>query len=257
MTATATYLYAITRPVAAEAVADLRGIDGTPVRVIEHGELAALVGTVDLADFGERALAEHLADLQWLARAAREHDEVVRAASRVTTTMPLRMATVCQDDDAVHARLESVRGAVLAVLPDLDDRDEWGVKMFAIAGTADPAVAEAAAAEPAAGGAAYLLQRRRQLTSRDEWLETASRAAFRAFGRLAEVAAASRQQAPQDRRLTGAAHPMVLNAAFLVSRRDEDAFRAAVADVAAEWPPGSVELTGPWPPYSFVPTDDR
>jgi len=252
VTATATYMYAITRPIAPEAVSDLRGIGGTPVRVIEHGELAALVGTVDLAEFGERPLAQHLADLEWLGRAAREHDEVVRAAARLTTTMPLRLATVCHDDDAVHARLDSVRGAVLTVLPELDGRDEWGVKIFAVADRTTPA--ETA---PAASGAAYLTQRRRQLTSRDEWIDTATRTAFRAFGRLAEFAAASRQQTPQDQRLSGAEHPMVLNAAFLVSRRDEDAFRAAVADLAAEWPPGGVVLTGPWPPYSFVPNDDR
>ena len=252
MTATATYMYAITRPIAPEAVSDLRGIGGTPVRVIAHGELAALVGTVYLAEFGERPLAQHLADLEWLGRTAREHDDVVRAAARIVTTMPLRLATVCADDAAVHARLDAVGGAVLAVLPDLDGRDEWGVKVFAIADATVPA--ETA---PAATGAAYLAQRRRQLTSRDESLETATRTAFRAFGRLAELAAASRQQAPQDRRLSGAEHPMVLNAAFLVSRRDEDAFRAAVADIAAEWPPGSVVLTGPWPPYSFVPSEDR
>jgi hypothetical protein len=207
---------------------------------------------VDLADFGERPLAQHLTDLEWLGRTAREHDDVVRAAARITTTMPLRLATVCHDDGAVRARLDSVSGAVLAVLPELDDRDEWGVKMFAVAEASVPVEAT-----PAASGAAYLAQRRRHLTSRDEWLDTATRTAFRAFGRLAELAAASRQQAPQDRRLTGAEHPMVLNAAFLVARRDEDAFRAAVADIAAEWPPGSVVLTGPWPPYSFVPTEDR
>jgi hypothetical protein len=249
----ATYLYAITRPVAPEAVADLRGIGGTPVRVIEHGELTALVGTVDLAEFAEQPLAENLADLAWLARAVREHDEVVRAASRITTTMPLRLATVCHDDHAVHDRLESIRANALAVLPELDDRDEWGLKMFAIA---DPTEA---ADEPkrAPSGAAYLAQRRRELVNRDGSIESATRAAYRVFARLAELAAASRQQPPQDRRLTGVEHPMVLNAAFLVSRRHVDAFRAAVADVAEQSPPGGVVLTGPWPPYSFVPGDDR
>ena len=253
MTSTATYLYAITRPVAAAAVAELRGIGGTPVRVIEHGELAGLVSTVDLADFGEQALAEHMADLGWLARAAREHDEVVRAASRITTTMPLRMATVCHDDDAVHSRLESVLDSAVRVLPELDGRDEWGVKMFAIAASSD------AQERPDAprSGADYLAQRRRELTRRDDSIESAARAAADVFARLAEVAAASRQHPPQDRRLSGVPHQMVLNAAFLVDRESEDAFRAVVAAVSAQGPPGGVVLTGPWPPYSFVPSDEQ
>jgi hypothetical protein len=253
VTATATYLYAITRPISAQAVAGLRGVGGTPVRVIEHGELAALVGTVHLADFGEQPLAEHLEDLDWLARAAREHDDVVRAAARITTTMPLRLATVCHDDAAVHGRLESVRDTALGVLPELDGRDEWGVKMFAIADSAD----SGETAQPAPSGAAYLAQRRQKLTHQGTLLESATRSAHQAFAKLAEVATSARQHPAQDHRLSGVPHPMVLNAAFLVFRQDEGAFRAAVADIDEQWPPGAVVLTGPWPPYSFVPSEQR
>jgi len=246
---TATYLYAITRPIPPKAVAGMRGVGGAEVRVIDHQEIACLVSTVDLSDFGEQALAAHLEDLNWLARTAREHDEVIRAAARITTTMPLRMATVCLDDAAAQARVETVAESAAAVLPELDDRDEWGVKMFAVGSSAD---AEQPPEEPATG-TAYLLQRRRQLERRDTELETAAGAADAAFARLAEVAVASRHHRPQDQRLSGVPHPMVLNAAFLVDRDAEGTFRAVVAELAAGRPPQALVLTGPWPPYSFVP----
>jgi len=51
---------------------------------------------------------------------------------------------------------------------------------------------------------------------------------------------------------------MVMNAAYLVRRGDE-----AVARTLARLAPSSVdegvefELTGPWPPYNFVPADEE
>lgn len=252
MRTTATYLYAITRPISSAEVSELRGVGGTAVRVIAHREIAGLVSTVELSDFAEQALAAHLEDLDWLARTAREHDEVVRAAARIATTMPLRMATVCLDDDAVHTRLETLSHSAVAVLSELDGCDEWGVKMFAIG---PPPSTEGTTAEPSTG-TAYLTQRRRQLAHRDSTRETAAHDAGAAFARLSKVAVASRQHRPQDQRLSGAEHPMVLNAAFLVTRQDEDAFRAVMTDLVEQSPPDAFALTGPWPPYSFVPSED-
>jgi hypothetical protein len=55
---------------------------------------------------------------------------------------------------------------------------------------------------------------------------------------------------PQDARLSGREQEMVLNATYLVDVAGEEEFRAALAGVAAEG--ATVELTGPWPPFSFA-----
>lgn len=249
MTATATYVYAITRPIEAAKLGDLSGVGGAAVRVLEHGAIAGVVSTVDLCEFGEDALADHLEDMAWLARTAREHDEVVRAASRITTTVPLRMATICHDDASVHVMLDTLDDATAKVLAELDGRDEWGVKLFALADAGDaPAVVE-----QASSGTAYLQQRRRALQRDEQAAQAAAHDADAVFAALADAAVASRLHRPQDQRLSGNPHPMVLNAAFLVDRRDEQAFRAVVATLADERPAGALVLTGPWPPYSFVP----
>jgi len=45
---------------------------------------------------------------------------------------------------------------------------------------------------------------------------------------------------------------MVLNAAYLVADERADEFAAAVADLAAQHRSVQLNLTGPWPAYSFV-----
>jgi len=48
---------------------------------------------------------------------------------------------------------------------------------------------------------------------------------------------------------------MILNAAFLVTSEEGEAFRAEVARLAELHPDVTVEVEGPWPPYSFATLD--
>lgn len=248
MTTKATYMYAITRPVLPGELNGLRGVSGAPVRMIEDGDVACLVSTVDLAEFGEEALPNNLEDLRWLERTARQHDEVVQAGARITTTMPLRLATICTDDNSAQERLHRFGGRALAVLADLDGREEWGVKVLASPDRSAPGVPVG----DDVSGTAYLHRRRQQLARSDNAAVAASRDADAVYSRLAEHAVAGRRHRPQDRRLTGAAQPMVLNAAFLVERTRVGQFRSVVAELMSERPPESITLTGPWAPYSFA-----
>src|SRR5262249_2577464 len=45
---------------------------------------------------------------------------------------------------------------------------------------------------------------------------------------------------------------MVLNASYLLDDQRADDFAAAVAALAEQHPGVRLELTGPWPPYSFA-----
>jgi hypothetical protein len=251
MTATATYLYALTRPLCDAELPAVRGVCGAPVRQLVEDQLACLVSTVELATFGEQALQANLEDLGWLQRVAVEHDAVVNAAAARTTTAPLRLATVCADDDAVRARLRRLSARAITLLTRLDGRDEWGVKLLGAA----PRPAAAAAAG-GVSGSAYLQRRRAALDERERAAAAALRQADAVFDELLMRAVAGERHRPQDRRLSGLDRPMLLNAAFLVDRTARADFRCRVDDIARSLPPGSLVLTGPWPPYSFVALDE-
>ena len=106
-TGTGRYLYAITRGVTNDDVAAAAvGLGGSDVDVVDHRGLQAVVSTVRLEEFGEEGLRRNLEDLAWLETVARGHDAVVQAVAAHGPTAPLRLATICLDDDGVRARLD-------------------------------------------------------------------------------------------------------------------------------------------------------
>lgn len=252
MSEDATYLYALARPIPAAALAGLRGIGGAEVRVLAEGEIACVVSTVELAEFGEQALRENLERLDWLERVAREHDEVVRAVYALGPTLPVRLATVYHDDASTLRHADELRAEAVPALAKIEGREEWGVKVFHVR----PAVTTAAT-ERARSGADYMRRRRAELQQDADDAARAAADATSVLDRLAGLSVEIRRHRPQDPRLSGSSHPMLLNAACLVDRARVPEFRAVVDELAAERPAGSVVLTGPWPPYSFTGIQDN
>lgn len=248
------WLYAVVRDGSAARIG-ATGVDGEQVREVPGGGVSALVGDVDAARFAPRALERDMEQLDWLAAVARAHDSVVREAAAHGPVVPARLATLFRDDDAVRAMLSEQHAEFAAALDALAGQAEWGVKAYV-----DPDAWAAAAAgpdssdEPAAAGkgSAYLMRRRAQLTARRTAEEDAARWAEAAHARLRGVCTATRVHRPQDPRLSGREDAMALNASYLVDQEHVDELRALVAELAETSWGVDIQLTGPWPPYSFT-----
>ncbi|MER5701183.1 GvpL/GvpF family gas vesicle protein [Micromonospora sp. NPDC002296] len=248
------WLHGVAREADPATLAAVTGMDGGPLRAVPAAGLVAVVSTAPPAEYGEEALRRNLEDLTWLERAARAHHEVVAALSRAGAVVPTRLATVYRDERGVARLLAERRAELAATLDRLTGRAEWGVKGYAVPG----ATARAAAgggATPEGAGAAYLRRRRSELTARDEGQRAAAEAAAAVHDALAGYAVAARRHAPQDRRLSGAPTAMVLNGAYLVDVPTLGGFTGLVAALAGRHPEVRLELTGPWPAYSFA--EDR
>jgi hypothetical protein len=74
--------------------------------------------------------------------------------------------------------------------------------------------------------------------------------------RLAAAAEEARANPPQPPELSGRTDEMLLNGAYLV-RRDDGRLTDAVDELQSLYGPRGVtyEVTGPWPPYNFVPPE--
>jgi hypothetical protein len=267
------------------------------VRTATSCGLTVLVSDVSLAEYGEAALREHLADPDWLDEVAREHHYVIDAAARLFPLLPVRLATVYSGDAAVAAALAERGGQLRDVLRRVGGRVEWGVKAYPAANeperpgedaaedaAEDPASAERAPARSGAGaragedggagqgnrpadegngprteggvGLAYLRRRRAQLTAARESKTAAATGARALHTELTAKATDTRLHPPQPVQLGGVRMPMLLNAAYLLDASAGVTFTAAVAGLATAHPELRVELTGPWPPYSFAGEDD-
>lgn len=251
--ALATWLYAVTAAHGeSSAPPGLTGVADEPVRLVENAGLAAVVGSVPLADFGEEPLRAHLEDLPWLERAARAHHRVIGRAAGYGQVIPLRFATIYHDDDRVAAMLQERREDLTATLARVAGRTEWGVKAYVDPRAFLPDPADEGSSGGDSPGTAYLLRRRARRDDEETAHLRATERAEEVHTTLAALAAASAAHPPQDTRLAAYEGWMVLNNSYLVPDDRTEEFTAAVTGLGERYPGVDLELSGPWPPYSFT-----
>ena len=248
------WLYAITSSdQAADVIDGLSGIAGEPVRLVTDDGLSAVVGTVPLSEFGEEPLRRHLEDLDWLAAKARAHDAVISAIAGCGAVVPVTMATVYLDDDRVRAVLAARHREFLAALNRVAGRDEIGVKAYADPSTlASRGEQSQQKSGERPSGTAYLMKRKRQLSSQEQAYRVAAAEAERLHAALLKHAVDGKRKPASDPSLSGRNSWTVLNGTYLVARSEVDDFREAVATLQETTTGIELEITGPWPPYSFT-----
>jgi Gas vesicle synthesis protein GvpL/GvpF len=236
---------------AEERVSGLRGVADEPVYTVAANGLAAVVGAVSLDEFGQDALRRNLEDLDWVAQKARAHDAVITSVARSGSVIPVRMATVYLDDARVRELLTSRRGDFVATLKRLSGRAEVGVKVYA-----DPRRLTTPDKQQADGtaraGTAYLLRRRQELASREEAYRAAAVEAERIHTTLMRYAVDGKRKPPPDRSLSGRDEMTVLNGTYLIDSDAVGLFRESAAALVNSTEKLTLEVTGPWPPYSFA-----
>lgn len=265
-----TYVYCVMGSETGRSLEGLPGVDaGFGIRAIRHAGMTALASAVPLTEFGAEPLKRNLNDLAWIERTARAHQRVLDRALREATIVPLRLCTVFDDDASVAAMLEREHDVLAGALARLAGRQEWAVKLIADPqGTRDAGrrraeqePATAPAGEASQSGRAYVDRLRRDRAARSD-AQRLTRAAAREIHRgLAAQAVAVRVLPKPSRELSDDGGELVLNGAYLVDAEHLVEFRAAATDLANRHRASGVrlEITGPWPPYSFVAeaTDER
>ena len=241
MSSGAVYVYGITAAADAASMSHT-GVEGSPVRAIEEGELAALV-----SDVAGGALAA--------AREVRAHWRVLEAASAQATILPVRFGTVMDDDAAVREQLLTASAPRLeALLKELTGRVQVGVKgnyqqdeLLRGVVAASPTVAALRKKIDGLPEQATYYERIRlgELVAAEVERRRDEDAA-RARARLEPLAVATRAE--------GAGAPdAAFNLAFLVERERLDKFTAAVNDVIEQLGDSiDVRYVGPLAPYSFA-----
>ena len=237
------YLYGVVT--AGDAPPQATAVDARQqVVALAEGAVAGLASRVSLAEFDEAALPQRLSDASWLEEKIRAHEQVLEAALADGPVVPCRFCTVYRDEHELRRFLAERADVLASTLERLDGRVELGVKAFAAAAPRG----EAAAAE---SGRAYLEARRREQEAREELARTRAGLAHELHARLLAAADDGVVLSLQSRELSGRDAEMVFNGSYLVADRAH-----FEQELAAAAPEGfELELTGPWPPYNFVPEE--
>ena len=258
---TAHYLYCLT-PGVCGIPASAVGVDGKPgVMAGACGEIGAVFSQAELEEFCGEAADAHLQDLAWLGPRVCRHEAVIEEINNRVPVLPARFATLFTSWDSLQRFVVEHRDAVIGFFTRLGGQREWAVKGLLDRGLAlegpgsagRPAVdARAPAASP---GARYFDEKRIKAQWERDFNLRLREFCRRAAAALAEHAGSFRERkvpAPVEA-ATGA--EAVLNWAFLVSPPALDEFRECLArfNQGEAFPGLTLTLTGPWPPYSFVP----
>ncbi|RKN40913.1 GvpL/GvpF family gas vesicle protein [Streptomyces hoynatensis] len=259
--ATAVYVFAVCRGLAAPALAGLPGHrDGGALRLLAAGSLAAVAQEVPAREHDEEALRRRLAEPAELEGYARAHHEVVAAVAAATTAVPLPLATLYLSEERARQAVAGNAARFHRVLDRLTGRAEWGLKLYAL--PREPAAAAGAAPVPEAGapqdppasGRAYLERLRGRQRDREARREAAWLAAERVDAAVGELAVAARRLRCHGQE-AGGPERQVLNATYLVDAGRARELAALVARLRRDPALAAhvrLELTGPWAPYSFA-----
>ncbi|MFF0274406.1 GvpL/GvpF family gas vesicle protein [Streptomyces sp. NPDC004330] len=266
--ASLTYVYAVVPDTGRvrTAVEDVRGVSDRavsllvaeqPAEVAEAAEsphrVAFVISRVAADEFDERTLKARFEDMEWLEDIARAHHEVVQTLSHAGTVLPLRLATLYQDERRAREALAAQHALFAERIALLRDRSEWGVKLYIGSQEAseDRAADRTRDADTRSPGKAYLRHRRAQHHAREDHYRNAQEAAQR-IDALVSRFGTHRVRHPAQRGALAGPEENVLNDAYLVPDDLAGAFRTALAAVAGDLDGVRVEVTGPWAPYSFA-----
>jgi Gas vesicle synthesis protein GvpL/GvpF len=257
---TASYTYAVARPFNPTQAAGLVGVDGAAIHLVRHQDLVAVVSPLAPADADETALRARLETLAELEAIARAHHRVVAAVAACTPTLPFRLATVHRTDDRVAQLLRREYRRFRETLDRFAGRVEVGVKIYvqhAGASAGAMSVAKTDGSGSARAGRDYLRNRREQRDRRQHAWRRATTAAEQMDAVLAGLAVDRRQHRTQSAELSAAPGENVFNAAYLVDAGRAEELAARAQRLGAENPHVTLEITGPWPPYSFADSEER
>jgi hypothetical protein len=180
------------------------------------------------------------------------HERVNETVMREHTVIPMSFGTIFKTRDDILELLKSAYEAFADVLDKMQDKLEFGLKVLwdrdeivKVIEEEDEDIHRLRREISSQKGSTYFarMQYGRLI---DTALEQRSERYVAEFlQRLRDVAVASRvNRAIGDK--------MIMNAAFLVQRDQEQAFDRRIKEIASQYEKLTFKYTGPWPPYNFV-----
>lgn len=233
---------------------------GTSLGAVTHAGLVAVVCAVPLEEWTGPGSEERLRDLGWLGPRAVRHEAVIESVQAHGPVLPLRFGCLFSSEAEVRRWL-AVHGArISAFLSETAARtEEWSLKGWL---DAERATAARLAADerwkalPASPGARYLREQKlRQEVERTvrSWARGLGEQAAQELRALGAEARALRL--PGSPSPSGRNEEAVFSFALLVPRSAVAEFKDRVETLhrALSEQGVSLDLTGPWPLYSFCP----
>ena len=245
-------------------VLEVAGLDhGHPVSLWPFKDIVAVLGMSSIEDFCGPEAENRMKDLAWIGPRACRHEEVVEEVMRRSPAFPARFGTIFSSFDALEKLLDVHYDEISRFLDKAAGKEEWAVKGLLNRAQAKRSFStlmlsrEEGRLASLSPGKRYLGEQRIR-SSADRELNSWLKGVIKGIGD--DLCRHSSEFCERKvLSLDSEATDMVLNWAFWVTREDADDFRAGVdrANEENDRQGLLLQLSGPWPPYSFCPVLDE
>jgi len=206
------------------------GVSGAAVRILKIDDTSVVVSDCDTVPATHENMLVHAA--------------VVRSVFEQTTTVPFRFGTLANEQQ-LRSFIAGHKAAIAKKLAHLGDRVEMDLKIVWQHQTSRPDQPE----EAAGPGTAFLRQKRRELLGDDQ-----------AVAHRKELSSLLREDLGdliKDEEMNlQLSETTVLGKVFhLVETLEIQDYRDRISEIPGKRPELAVEVSGPWPPYSFANID--
>jgi len=210
----------------------IQGVNGTPVLSYPSGDFGVIVSEYDRA-------TNKLED-----KAVLEHARVVSVCFRTGTVLPFRFGTIFDSDDALRQAVRTNRRAFGQSVERLRGKSEMHLKLIVRDGSLRNALTDTEL--PDTVGGEYLIKLREK-ASKDRERQTKARAlsvqVHKMFNPLEEEISCKRVNTDG----------MLIDIAHLIDSKSVEKYQNRYSAAAKQLKNCELAISGPWPPYHFLP----
>jgi len=212
-------------------IEELHGVNGSRVMGYPSGELAVIVSDyVAAGELNQKSILEHA--------------KVVAECFRNTTVLPFRFGTVFDTDEAMRRAVRANRKAFILSVARLRGKAEMHLKLVVKDGSLREAMTDVPL--PMTTGGTYLTKLREKAVRHRE-RQTKARAisvqVHKLFAPLEEEVSCKRMDSGG----------MLIDIAHLVDNKHVEKYQARFDSAARQLKDCELVISGPWPPYHFLP----
>ena len=212
-------------------IEELRGVNNAQIFGYPSGEFAVIV-------------SEYVPNGSLTQAAVREHARVVSSCFERTTVLPFRFGTIFENDEALRKAVRANRKQFMASVSKLRGKAEMHIKVLVKDGLMRNAMDNIEL--PNSTGGEYLAQLQIQ-ASRQRDRQTKARAVTtqvnKLFHPLEEEVSCRRTEEGK----------MSLDIAHLIEHKSIEKYQNRVSSAAIQLKGCEIAISGPWPPYHFMP----
>lgn len=240
----------------------LAGMDGNgTLYAIENSGFYAIVGNVDLAQYGEEAMAEKGEDVDWLKEKAVMFMNIILKLSALSSIIPMKFLTIFKSEERVKDIISENHEQFTHNFTKINHRGELSVKIYCDEKKYKEKVMEdeiinfetSLVGKPK--GAAFFLRKKFDGELDDKIRNRICNLANDFIDSIKSLATDMKSNKILTKEITEIATPMILNCAFLVDNEMQEQFNAKIDDLKVkgnyERDGFIIEVSGPWPPFSF------